>query len=916
VALTTGARLGPYEITARIGVGGMGEVYRATDTNLKRAVAIKVLPESVAGDSDRLARFQREAEVLASLNHPHIAAIYGLERSNGTTALVMELVEGPTLADRIAEGPIPLNETVPLSRQIAEALEAAHEQGIIHRDLKPANIKVRSDGTVKVLDFGLAKAMEPAAVSSPGVSQSPTITTPAMTQAGIVLGTAAYMSPEQARGQVADKRSDVWAFGCVLFEMLTGTRAFGGDGMSDTLASVLRSDPEWSRLPRDVPREMHALIRRCLAKDRRQRVSDMSTAKFVLTELADPSTPQAVRGDAGATTASPGSRWKQILPAVATVAVTAIGVTVAVWTLRSTPSPPVVVRFSFTPEGKQSFTGTPQQVVAISPDGTRLAYTADGRIFVRSIGELEARAITDMSKFAVNPVFAPDGESIVFVTLTERGPTLTRVPFSGGPALVLSTLEGTPSFSGISWSRDGILVGAVGTVRGVVRVSPNGGAVERVISLEVGEIVHGPQMLPDGQTVLFTLGRAKNSGDDLWDKAQVVTQSLVDGTRRVVIDGGSDGRYVPTGHLVYAVGGTIYAVPFDPRTLEVTGAAVPVIPGVRRATGGASGTAQLAISETGTLAYLPGPSLTARSLVLGDGKNDPALLRIAPAAYVHPRISPDGRLLAVGRSDGASSDIWTYDLSGKAEIKRLTFGGQSRFPVWSADSRRVTFQSGQDNAIWWQAADGSGPQRLTSPAQGEEHVPEAWSRDGTKLLFSIFKESRYSLWVRTLDGRTERFGQAESAEPLSASLSPDGRWIVYAATDLAGANLSRNRGVFVERFPFTGEKHQAPKILLDYHPTWAPNGRSLFYVPGSNRPIVSVPVTTQPAVAFGPPRELPRGPLPGILSLGFRGYDVLPDGRFVSVSPWSGSGSTGAAAAEIHVVVNWFEELKRLVPTN
>jgi serine/threonine-protein kinase len=513
-----------------------------------------------------------------------------------------------------------------------------------------------------------------------------------------------------------------------------------------------------------------------------------------------------------------------------------------------------------------------------------------------------------------NVVFAPDGESILFGTLAEGGPVLRRIPVSGGTASTIATLAGFPGFSGISWGRDGILLAAGGDNGGILRVGADGGTPERVVKIGQGEILHGPQMLPDGRTVLFTV--AKIADDARWDKAQVVAQSLADGVRRVLVEGGSDGRYVPTGHLLYVIGGTVYAAPFDAGTLTVAGAAVPVVSGVRRATGGQTGATQLAISETGTLVYVPGPATsfsTARSLVLGDGRADPVRLKVSAAVYVHPRVSPDGRVVAVSRNDGQSSDIWTYDLSGKTEIKRLTFGGGSRFPVWSADSRRVTFQSARDGGrgMWWQAADGGTAERLTSPAKDEEHVPEAWSRDGKHLLFSVRKGSVSSLWVFTLDGKkAEPFGKVESQESLSASFSPDGRWVAYAYTERAGGTLSPNRGIFVEPFPSTGEKHQAPKTLLDYHPLWAPDGKSIFYVPGSSRPAVSVPINTRP-ITFGTPVELPRV-LPGLISLDVRGYDVLPDGRFISVS--APEGPAGTPAAEVRVVLNWHDELKRLVP--
>jgi eukaryotic-like serine/threonine-protein kinase len=929
MALESGARLGVYEIGASIGAGGMGEVYRARDTRLQRDVALKILPEAFGSDPDRLARFEREAQVLASLNHPHIAAIYGLEdlrldsssdiRSGGSSdppirALVLELVEGETLADRIASGPVPLDEAVPLAQQIADALEAAHEQGIVHRDLKPANIKVRPDGTVKVLDFGLAKAMAPVAAMSPSVSVSPTITTPAMTQMGTILGTAAYMSPEQAKGREADKRSDVWAFGAVLYEMLTGRRAFDGEDMADTMASVLKSDPDWGLLPSDVPPAIRTLIRRCLTKDRRQRVADISAAKFILSELTHINETQ-VRTIPPAPVVMPRSRWQTLWPAVAAATLTALVVGAGAWALRPSPAAPAVGQFAFTlPEG-QVFTGVGRQVVAISPDGTNVVYAANSRLYVRSMGDMEPHEIagTAVTTNLLTPIFAPDGQSLAFFT-QDGATSLKRIPIGGGTASTLATITGP---FGASWGAQGILIGQ--GPDGIVRVPANGGTPERVVTVAADERAHGPQMLPDGRTVLFTL--AKGTGDDRWDKAAVVAQSLTDGKRRVLIEGGSDGRYLPSGHLVYAVAGTVFAVSFDPNSLTINGTPVPAVVGVRRAAGSATGSAHLAVSATGTLAYLPGPaniSSGTRRLLLGDGKTDAVTLRIPPGAYAHPRVAPNGKAVAVGRIDGQQSDIWTYDLSSATEIRRLTFDRNSRHPVWSSDSRRVTFQStrGSERGIFWQLADGTGAaEPLTTAGSGEEHIPQAWSRDGTRLLFSVGKDSTNELWVFTLAGKkTEPFGHVQSTESLSAGFSPDGRWVVYASTDRQGGLISPNRGVFVEPFPATGEKHQVPKTLIDFHPVWAPDGKSIFFVPGAVQPTMAVSIVTHPSVAFGKPIELSRAPRPGLLSTDVRGYDVLPDGRFISVSPASGEVTGSGFKPEVRVVLNWFEELKRLAP--
>ncbi len=840
MSLAPGTRLGSYEIAAQIGAGGMGEVYRARDGKLNRDVALKVLPESFLHDPDRLARFQREAHVLASLNHPNIAAIYGLEEAGAMRALVMELAEGSTLADRIAQGPIPLDESIIIARQIADALEAAHEQGVIHRDLKPANIKVKSDGNVKVLDFGLAKASEVSdcGLQVSGVSQSPTITTPAMTQIGMLLGTAAYMSPEQAKGRPADKRSDVWAFGCVLYEMLTGQRAFGDEDVSETLASVLKSDPEWTRVPSDVPQAIRTLIQRCLVKDRRQRVSDMSAAKFILSELSHISAPLA-SAPTPTVPVPPRTRWQRILPPVAAAALTAVIIGAGVWVLRPASSPPVVAKFSFPLSEGEILSGN-GQAVAISPDGTRVVYAANSQLYVRSINELETRPIPGTENKAIlglfHPMFAPDGQSIAFFSQADTPGAygLKRVPIVGGAASTIGTTE--PPL-GASWGQEGILIGQAG---GILRMSPNGGARELIVKVAPDERAYGPQMLPGGRAVLFTVG--KNTATDGWDKAQVVAQPLPDGARKMLIDGASDARYLPSGHLMYAVAGTMFAAPFDVESLTVTSTPVPVIVGVRRATGRGAAPRHVAIAETGTLVYVPGPATTSStnaSLVLGDGRGDSTFLKIPLAEYTHPRVSPDGNVLAVARTTGQESNIYIYELSGKVEIRRLTFGGNDRFPVWSADSQRITFQSNQegDRAIFWQSASGKDvAEPLTKPAQGEEHRPESWSRDGRWLLFSVVKDAKFSLWVLNREtGKTEPFGRVQSAEPLSASFSPDGRWVVYASTSAAGGTLSPNRGIYVQPFPPSGEMHQAPK---KYHrfPSGLGAGRQrYFFCSGGNQ---------------------------------------------------------------------------------
>jgi len=595
MALTSGTRLGAYEVVSLLGEGGMGQVYRARDTRLKRDVAIKVLPDQLAADPERLSRFQREAELLATLNHPNIAAIYGLEESDGERAIVLELVEGETLAEQIVRAPAPLDDALRIARQIVDALEAAHDRGVVHRDLKPANIKITPDGKVKVLDFGLAKMLE-SPNASPITSMSPTMSVQA-TYAGVILGTAAYMSPEQARGKLVDRRTDVWAFGCVLFEMLSGKRAFdtGGDTVSDAVAAVLMKEPDWSLLPATTPPHIASLLRRCLQKDVQKRVPHIGVARLEIDEGSASSTQTAA-----VTTAAP--LWRRAMPVATGVLLAAALGAVAWWRLKPDAVQPIVSRFVVTlPEG-QNFTNTGRHAIAISPDGTAIAYTANQRLYVRAIGDFEARPIQgiDESNVPINPVFSPDGRSIAFYAGGEQ--TIKRIAVSGGAPVTLGTFTNP---IGMSWGPDGILLCQP---KGIMRLSPNGGTPEVLLAVKPDEVAHGPQMLPGGKAVLFTL--AKTRSEDRWDAADVVVQFLPAGPRKTVIQGGTHARYLPTGHLVYALRGVVFAVPFDLQRLEVSGGPVPIVEGVRRAPVGATGAAQFSVSANGSLVYMPGPVST------------------------------------------------------------------------------------------------------------------------------------------------------------------------------------------------------------------------------------------------------------------------------------------------------------------
>jgi eukaryotic-like serine/threonine-protein kinase len=926
MALAAGARLGSYEIVGPLGAGGMGEVYRARDTTLNRDVALKILPDAFAHDPDRVARFKREAQVLAALSHPHIAAIHGLEQSGATLFLELEFVDGEDLARRLDRGPIPLDEAVPIARQIADALEAAHEQGIVHRDLKPANIKVRADGTVKVLDFGLAKALDAGSTVSSGaggpspLSMSPTITTPAMTQLGLILGTAAYMSPEQAKGRAADKRSDIWAFGAVLYEMLSGQRAFKGDDVSDTLASVLRQDVDWTSLPDMTPAALKRLVARCLDREPKRRLRDIGEARIVLDDPATLDT-TAERSSA-APTPSAQPLWRRAVPIALTATVTAVIAATAAWMLkRSTPIQLPVVRFPLAlPEG-QSFSGTGRHMLAVSPDGTQVVYVALQRLYRRALSEVETKAIPglDGQQNVTSPVFSPDGQSIVFFAGGEN--VLKKIAVTGGAATTLCAADNP---YGISWDGDTVVYAQGG--KGIMRVSADGGPPEVLVSAQDGSILQGPQLLPGGQTLLFTLARTAD-GIELWDRANVIARSLTSGEQHILIQG-SDARYVPTGHLVYALRGTVFGVPFDVRRLAVTGGPVPLVEGVRRAStgvgaspgavafGGLTGAANFSVSRTGSLVYIPGPvsaSTDRVDVVLSDGASV-TRLKLPSRPFTVPRVSPDGRRIAIGTEDGKEATVWIYELSGATTMRPLTFSGRNRFPIWTRDGKRVVFQSDRegDLGLFWTAADGStgAGERLTKADGKTSHVPESWSPTADHLIYSVVTGRDEALWTLSMSNRKATpFDTVHSTTPIGAVFSPDGRWFAYTSTE-----PGRRTTIYVQPFPPTGPMYQLFTKEADqpHHPVWSPDGRTLFYIP---RPggFESVSVTTQPTFTFGNPVAAPR-PFGGASPSVRRLYDITPDGKFVGLVP-AGQSDSGTTAPTIQVVVNWTEELKARIPT-
>jgi len=945
MTLTAGTRLGPYEVTALIGRGGMGEVHRAHDTKLNRDVALKVLPEQFALDADRLARFKREAQVLASLNHPNIAAIYGLEESDGVRALVLEFVEGPTLAELIsgsshqapaaaetsesasrgaaargggAPRALSMDEALPIARQVAEALEAAHEHAIIHRDLKPANIKLRPDGVVKVLDFGLAKALNEDGATA-DLSHSPTVSL-AATQAGVILGTAAYMSPEQAKGFAADQRSDLFSFGVVLYEMLTGRPPFTGDTVHDVLASVLAREPDLSALPSNLNPRLPELLRRCLEKNPKRRWQAVGDLRVELEVIA--AAPQSAPA-VTQVVVQPRPLWKRAIPVLGGVILATALTSVGWWNFRPSTTPLTITRFPFTlPEGQQ-FINSVRYLVAISPDGTQMAYVANGRLYLRSMSEFEARLIAGIENTqggVLNPVFSPDGGSVAYMTFSGGTTRIHRIAVSGGTAVTISQIQGTNYPNGMSWGTDGIVFDQPA---GIMRVSANGGKPELLVSVKNIEEAHGPRMLSGGQAVLFTL--ATGTGADRWDKAQIVVQSLRSGERKILIEGGSDARYVPTGHIVYALEGVLFAVPFDLNRLEVTGGPIPVVEGVRRSAGAVTGGAHFSVSDTGSLIYVPGPTGTRtieRAVALADRAGVVTRLPVPAGPYVHLRVSRDGTRLAVGSDDDKEGIVWIYRLDGTSAMQRLTLEGGNRFPIWSADGQRVAFQSdrGGDLGIFSQRVDGTGPaERLTKPEQGEAHVPESWSPDGRHVSFSVAKGVGFSLWTLSLDDKKATpYGDVQSGNPIGSVFSPDGRWIAYSSSPNSIGAPSPNRGVYVQPFPATGAIYQVPRQQFDFHPVWAPDGTELIYVPTvASGQFAAVSVTTRPAVTFGSPVSLPARVTADRIGSEMRAYDILPDGRFIGLVNTSEADSLRAAGApEIRVVLNWFEELKRRVPTN
>jgi len=916
-----GRRLSQYEVTARIGAGGMGEVYRARDVKLGRDVAVKVLPAPMAHDTSRIARFKREAQILATLNHPHIAAIYALEESDEVVALVLELVDGATLADRIRQQPLALNDALTIARQTAEGLEAAHAKGIIHRDLKPANIKAPDGGAVKVLDFGLAKAVAAVADEAAGVGGHLTMTH--ATQEGLIAGTVCYMSPEQARGLAVDKRTDIWAFGCVMYEMITRRKAFQGDTTTECFAAILGQDPDWTILSPLAPPSVVALIKQCLEKDVQHRLADMGEARRQLEAALET---VAGRGNSR----PPAKRNVLRLKYAASIAGLLAAGTVGVHAVRLLTLKPERIDIGLAND--EFIPSTHSSELALSSDGTLLAYASSKRmpimpkmysgsggaddsnqpddasgatpsmamteqIYLRAIGQGTARPVG--GALGSGPFFSPDGKWLGFWHAPTG--TLRKVAVSGGaPIKICDAVSG---IAGATWGPDGTIVFAWFDL---FRVPASGGSPTTLLKVDEarGErFLRHPSFLPSGKAILFTVGMADSYS---YDDADIGVLSLDTGKKRILIRGGTSPRYAPSGHLIYARAGTLLAVAFDPEKLEVTGQPFPAANGVFMSAN--TGMAAFSVSAAGDLAYAAGPEERGTRLPVWVDKNGhESALPVKPQSYLHPRISPDGRQLAI-EVEGASHDIFTYDFARGGEPTKMSFDGASHWPSWTPDARRLTFRSWKTGTMtmWWMPADRSSePERLTNV--GSMQSPESWSPDGKTLAFTQMNDpqSGSDIYTLSLDGdkKPHALLQTKFSEG-SPKFSPNGAWLAYST------NESGQPEVWAMAYPAGERIHISTNGGTD--PLWRRDGRQLYYRLGDQMMVVDI--SYGPSLEAAKPRLLWRGNyLAGAgSSCGMAGptsanYDVTPDGeRFLMIE----DASSTAESEHLRVVSNWSAELK------
>ena len=900
MTLNAGTRIGPYEVISLLGQGGMGQVYRARDTKLGRDVALKVLPELFAGDDDRLARFRREAQVLAALNHPNIAHVYGVEDEGQVHALVMEFVAGRTLAEMLSAGGLGLDDALPIARQIAEALETAHDQGIVHRDLKPANIKVTGDGIVKVLDFGLAKTLAPeGSGSASDAMNSPTLTARG-TQLGVILGTAAYMAPEQAKGRTVDRRADIWAFGIVLYEMLTGRRAYEAEDVAETLAAVLTRDVDVRALPPDTPPRLAALIADCLVRDPKHRLRDIGEARRVIDQLVTGSTSVAglpshvgisappgapdVRASGPAAVARPPWRllpWAITALAIIVAAVSASGV----W--RAADPPRVVTRSRTALPALSGF-------VALSRDGSQLVYTvtggADGfRLDLRRMQEFEARPIAGATG-ALFPIFSPDAQWVAYTSATQ--PVIRKIATTGGTPVDVA--DGTFA-TGADWGDDDTMV--FSGPQGLRRVPASGGTPATLTTVDAGkkEQAHiNPQFLPGGRQVLFTILSAV-------DPPQFAVLDLERRTHRTVARGGDNGRYLASGHLTFGRGGTLYAIPFELDSQTTTGSEVPVLSAISAT--GPPGTADYTVSDSGLLVYSEAMAESGTLLAWADAAGGiRPMTGQRPREWGTGRLSPDGRWVANSiDNDKGVPDIWVVDVE-RGTPTRLSFSGGAHYPIWTPDSRRIVYAASVDGkpALYIVPADGSGaPQKLADTSHLA--VPSSITPDGRTLLFGE-RESLSRILTLPLTGSTPAVPQPLHAQVSGgeggAQVSPNGRYLAYES------NESNSREIYVRAFAGGGGKTRISPGGGRWV-RWAPDSRTLYYwsnTPGSAS-LYAVDLSGDPAPRPSVPRELFR------LAAGTT-WDVGPDGRFlVEVTRVRGDQVTAFIT-----VTDWFEELRQRAP--
>lgn len=877
-ALAPGGRLGRYEIVSLLGSGGMGHVYRAVDPSLGREVAIKAVSGALHGDAASLRRFEREARVLAALNHPGIATIYGFEQLGGVPYLVLELVAGETLGDRLAKGRLPVAEAVAIARQVAEALEEAHRQGVVHRDLKPSNVMLTPEGRVKLLDFGLAKSPEP------GISDQ------ARTLTGVIVGTAPYMSPEQVRAEVVDERADVWAFGCVSYEMLTGRRAFAASQVPDILASVLRDEPDWAALPSETPPALRRLLERCLRKVPRERLQAMGDARLELSEL-EAASPNAARDDA---------RMRRRVVAVVGLAV--VGLLIVALTVRRPSPPPRVLQLSLDLPPQLALDERFAAPFALSPDGARLALVAveDGRsrLFVREIDEITPRRVGGVDS-AWQPFFSPDGRSIAYF---DDG-KLFRVPVEGGRPVLITAVTVNPR--GASWAPDGTIVLAPSQTSGLVRVADGGGAVRPLTELTAsrGEETHRwPQVLPDGRHVLFTVVEQDASFDD----GELQVASLATGERRTVLKGAAWGRWVESGHLLFARHGRLHAVPFDLERLQAGGAPVVVVDGVRYDVRNGGTHADLAGDA---IVYQPArPSLPERHIVGLDAAGAISRFTERPRVFRAPRASPDGSRLAVVIGTGAATDLWLVDPG--STLTRVTSGLGPLLPLWRPDGRALTVSARAGDR--WRLLDVSpdgGPPRVRHESAHRLYA-NGWTPDGRRLVFQQYHPDHgWDLWSVAEGGRPEPLLATPSHE-ARAAVSRDGHWIAYESDELDGLVE-----IYVRSFP-DGERKLRLTTSGARLPRWGAPGE-LFYWrtdgPGSLQKVrwraEGDRFVVLEDAPYWPESESTRAARSILVVMNDASYDVDAAGRVVMLEPVAPRDA--APLARPVVVFGWAQELRR-----